>query len=258
MLNAREFTAPPDPEALVRPAAQAARTAGAGGVLAAPGVVPWRTTSRILVLASGFSMAASLAVAAHHFPGSYDSRHRVISQILAPRSNPAWYWLAALGVGIGACLLLPAIAHLSARVRMASPPAAGGAALGLGGGSVALIAAVLVPEQNGRLLNLTHQIFAGACALGIQVGILCCVWCAGRHRSQVFGGCRRVQRALALGFGVLTALAFAGLAFGSGVPHPALPAPVARVWPPMLWELGYWEWTWSGLVYLFFLCTVLL
>jgi hypothetical protein len=63
------------------------------------------------------SWFGSLGVAAHYFPRSDDWRYPVISQLLSPRDNPAWYWVPSLGIAVSGCLLCPLIRELYRRVR---------------------------------------------------------------------------------------------------------------------------------------------
>jgi len=215
------------------------------------------TTLRLLAVASGGLLFGSLGVGAHYFPGSYDWRYSVISQLMSPRANAAWYLLPMLGVAASICLLFPFFGELYQRVRVVSRIGASVAAVSLVVGSLTLILAVLVPQQGRRVPDRMHQLFATSAAIDIELGVLCCAWWAVKDRCPAFGG-RRLKRPLALAFGLLTGLAFVGGAVSTLHPRPVVPAPFAHLWHPVFWHLGFWEWIWIPAVYLFVVGAVLL
>jgi hypothetical protein len=111
---------------------------------------PSRPILGILLLAMFLAFWGSLGVAAHYDPVQYDWRYRVISTLLSPCDNPAFYRVLSLGVAGTRLVLFPCIGYLHRRVRVVSPWGARVAVVALVGGSLALILAGLIVPQHAQ------------------------------------------------------------------------------------------------------------
>jgi hypothetical protein len=71
-----------------------------------------KSTLGILLVLIFLSFFGTLTLTASMFPQNYDWRYRVISNLLSPRDNPDWYWIAAVGLGLSGVLMLPFAGYL--------------------------------------------------------------------------------------------------------------------------------------------------
>src|SRR5260221_10062847 len=62
----------------------------------------------------------TLILAVCVFPGNYDWRSSVISNLLSPRHNPEFHWLASLGLSLTGLLSIPFGGYICHRLRPAS------------------------------------------------------------------------------------------------------------------------------------------
>jgi hypothetical protein len=203
------------------------------------------------------SYFGSLWVAALHFPHGYDWRKNVISNLLSPRDNPEWYWVASAGVAMAGVCMLPLGVWIEGALgdggrklaRWVRRPAF------LAGTGFLALSALVVPQHAHLVLGTrhVHEILARTSAAGLGIAMLCA--CAGAGRGEG----ERV-RAVRILWRVITVPPIAG-AVGSGVIvglgrlH-ALGMVAGYFRETVFWRLAFWEWVGSVAVFLFFVAGV--
>ncbi|MGH8093861.1 MAG: hypothetical protein ACREIF_10350 [Chthoniobacterales bacterium] len=209
-----------------------------------------------------FSFFGTLAISAWMFPGNYDWRYRVISNLLSPRDNPSHHWLPACGIAVAAVSMLPLAGYLHRNMKIASPA---GARLSSGAfiaGSIALICACIVaPQHVHEVLGVRrlHEFFGRTAAGFMALGMLSGCWCAwkGRRRSLFRAG-------LFWTWLVVTLVPLAGMFCSESLLlltqlKPAWAMPIRRVLRhSVFWHLGFWEWSGAAAVFVFLCATVFL
>jgi len=99
----------------------------------------------VLIFLSSFG---TLTLTASMFPQNYDWRYRVISNLLSPRDNPDWYWIAAVGLGLSGVLMLPFAGYLGHSLGRVAPRMAKVTAAAFVLGIITLICACVVFPQH--------------------------------------------------------------------------------------------------------------
>ena len=64
-----------------------------------------------------FTFFGGVWLAAHRFPGEYDWRYMVISQLLSAHENPHGYWVVALGTSLSGLIQIPLPGFFYERLR---------------------------------------------------------------------------------------------------------------------------------------------
>jgi len=207
------------------------------------------------------SFFGTLAVSASMFPGHYDWRYRVISNLLSPRDNPAHYWLPVIGVTIAGLSLLPFARHLEQRLKVISRWGAKVTGLGFLLGGLGLVcAALIVPQHVHAALGLRrpHELLARAAAGFIALGMIAACWCA------VQGCGHLLPWPLVWTWVLLTLLPLSGLLCSELLflfTHLRLAwaGPVRSLLKQtVFWHLGFWEWSGAVAVFLFLCASVFL
>lgn len=151
----------------------------------------------------------TLALAAFVFPESYDWRSSVISNLLSPRRNPQFHWLASIGLSSAALLAMPFGGYISSRLQRASRLGAKAGMICFVGGIAALVlAAIVVPRRSHPIMGPlgVHEVLARLSALALGLGVLCFCWCTlcAAYRSRF--NRPFFDRALVLSWSVLMTL----------------------------------------------------
>lgn len=203
----------------------------------------------------------SLWVGSLHFPHGYDWRRNVISNLLSPRDNPQWYWVPAAGVALAGLCMLPLAAWIESQLgdsggtlaRRVRRPAF------LTGIGCLILSAIVVPRHAHEIIGIrhAHEVLARTSAAGLGVGMLCACGSAAFANGAAPGEEGKRLRALRIIWRVTTLLPIAGClgsclvvalarlhAFGTG--------PAGYLRGTVFWHLGFWEWTGSAAVFLFF------
>jgi hypothetical protein len=172
------------------------------------------TPARRLLLLTMLFIAyfGTIWLAAAHFPHGYDWRRNVISNLLSPRDNPAWYRVPSAGVALAGVCMVPLAAwmesalgdggsKLSRRVRR---PAF---VIGI---SFLSLSALVAPQHAQTIAGMhhAHEALARTSAAGLGIGMLCA--CRG------YAGDGRRRARLRVVWRLVTLPAVAGGA-GSGV-----------------------------------------
>ena len=211
------------------------------------------------------SYFGSLWAASLHFPHGYDWRRNVISNLLSPRDNPAWYWLPSVGVAIAGLCMIPLALWIetqladAASLRLARRLRRPAFLLGIG---CLILAAIVVPRHTHPVLGMRHihELLARTSAAGLGIGMLCACQSPGPSAPGAAPQAKRLRllrllwRAAtlppilgAVGSGLVVALA---RLHGNGAP--------ACFRRTIFWHLAFWEWAGSVAVFLFFACPVLM
>jgi hypothetical protein len=210
---------------------------------------------------SALSFFGTLSASALMFPGNYDWRYRVISNLLSPRDNPNHYWLAASGMALAALLTLPFAGYLQRHLEKAAPRAARMTRLAFVTGITALICAcVIVPQHVRDMFGIRrlHEFLARSSAAFIALAMLNACWCAWK-------GCGQSRRATRLfwTWSLLTVLPLLGILISECLlllarSNTAWAIPIrTALRQSVFWHLAFWEWT--GVVAVFaFLCAPVL
>src|SRR5204862_592868 len=103
-----------------------------------------KSTLAVLLALIFFSFFGTLTASASMFPQNYDWRYRVISNLLSPRDNPDWYWLAAVGLSLSGVFMLPFAGYLLHSLGMVAPRMAKVTAAAFVLGIISLICASVV------------------------------------------------------------------------------------------------------------------
>jgi hypothetical protein len=219
-----------------------------------------RTLISALIPLISICYFGTITFAALVSPGSYDWRSSVISNLLSPRHNPEFYWVASLGLSLTGFLAIPFVGYMRARFRPVSRLAANvGTAAFIAGFVTLILAASIVTRHTHPAIGKLgiHEIFARASALAMGIGIVCFCWCV----LHPFFTCRANRRlyadCLALTWSTLTflpLLAALACAFCVFIPRVGIPwllplYELLRRSP--LWKLAFWEWIGSVAVFRF-------
>jgi hypothetical protein len=196
------------------------------------------------------------------FPGNYDWRYRVISNLLSPRDNPDHYWLAAFGTALAGLLTLPFAGYLQRHLEKVAPHAARLTCLAFVAGIIALICACIVVPQHvhdGFGVRRFHEFLARSSAAFIALAMLNACWCAWKGRGQ-----SRPATRLFCTWSLLTVLPLTGILLSEFL---LLLARSKTAWAlpirdalrhSVLWHLGFWEWTGTVAVFAFLSAAVFL
>ena len=204
----------------------------------------------------------TLGLSAQMFPKNYDWRYRVISNLLSPRDNPSHYWLPACGIIVAAVLMLPFAGYLHRNLEIASPRAARVSAAALIAGIFSLISACLVvPQHVHDVLGIRrlHELIARSAAGFIAIGMLSACWCAWKGFRK-----NLLQKRLFWTWSLVTLPPLTGIFLSECLLvltrlHPAWAMPIRSVLRnSVFWHLGFWEWSGSAAVFVFFCAAVFL
>jgi len=204
----------------------------------------------------------TLGLSAQMFPKNYDWRYRVISKLLSPRDNPSHYWLPACGIIVAAVLMLPFAGYLHRNLEIASPRAARVSAAALIAGIFSLISACLVvPQHVHDVLGIRrlHELIARSAAGFIAIGMLSACWCAWKGFRK-----NLLQGRLFWTWSLVTLPPLTGIFLSECLLvltrlHPAWAMPIRSVLRnSVFWHLGFWEWSGSAAVFVFFCAAVFL
>ena len=204
----------------------------------------------------------TLGLSAQMFPKNYDWRYRVISNLLSPRDNPSHYWLPACGIIVAAVLMLPFAGYLHRNLEIASPRAARVSAAALIAGIFSLISACLVvPQHVHDVLGIRrlHELIARSAAGFIAIGMLSACWCAWKgFRKNLLQG-RLFWTWSLVTLPPLTGIFLSECFLVLTRLHPAWAMPIRSVLRnSVFWHLGFWEWSGSAAVFVFFCAAVFL
>jgi hypothetical protein len=227
------------------------------------GNLPQRTVLSTLVPLIFVFYFGTLLFAIWVFPGDYDWRSSVISNLLSPRHNPEFHWFASLGLSLTGLLSIPFGGYIGNRLRPASRLGANiGMTFFTGGFVVLSLAAVIVTRRSHPIVGILgiHEILARTSALGLGVGIICFSWCAWR-------GCsidrKLYSRKLVFSWSALTFLALLAVAGSIGsllIPRSGT-SQLSSVYQLLkhspFWHLAFWEWIGSVAVFLFLMSAAL-
>jgi len=212
---------------------------------------------RGLLLAALFAFYfGTLWIAALHFPKQYDWQRNVISNLLSPRDNPAWYWLPSVGVALAGICMAPLAAWIDSELAGAETPRARRVrrvafAIGIG---CLVLAAVVAPRHGRPLLGIRHphEFLARTSAVGLGLGMLCaCRVPAAEGRLRAVRNFWRIITAPALGGAIGS-----GLVVGMVRLRVVGPGAAEFFRGTIFWHLGFWEWIGSAAVFLFFAAAV--
>ena len=204
----------------------------------------------------------TLGLSAQMFPKNYDWRYRVISNLLSPRDNPSHYWLPACGIIVAAVLMLPFAGYLHRNLEIASPRAARVSAAALIAGIFSLISACLVvPQHVHDVLGIRrlHELIARSAAGFMAIGMLAACWCAWKGFRK-----NLLQKRLFWTWSLVTLPPLTGIFLSECLLvltrlHPAWAMPIRSVLRnSVFWHLGFWEWSGSAAVFVFFCAAVFL
>jgi hypothetical protein len=221
-----------------------------------------KSTLAVLLGLIFLSFFGTLCLSAWMFPGNYDWRYRVISNLLSPRDNPSHHWLPACGIALAAALMLPFARYLQRNLEAVSPRAArmcGGAFMA---GIIALICAcIVVPQHVHAVLGIRrlHEFLGRSAAGFMAMGMLFGCWCAWK-------GCGRSRFPAPLfwTWSFVTLLPLAGIFFSESLLlltqlKPAWALPIrSALRHSVFWHLGFWEWSGAAAVFVFLCATVFL
>lgn len=204
----------------------------------------------------------SLIVAAWYFPGPYDWRTRVISNLLSPRDDPQFYRVPSIGIAVAGLLMLPLAAYFEERTRAISRRLArtGRWCLSVAIGLL-ICAAIVVPQHVKPVFGLTrlHEAFARTSAIFFGMAMLAFCACAWKDRRASPG---RLDRRLLPLWCCLTLLPISGILLSEALLFVAQKSPTwgPRVMQAMhhsvFWHLAFWEWAGSTAIFLFFVFAV--
>jgi hypothetical protein len=200
----------------------------------------------------------SLAAAIRFSPKAYDWRRMSISWLLYPHNDPAFHFVASLGVAITGLLIAPAASYMRGRLTSTSATLGNIGSQILSLGALLLILAGLIvshPYSGRAWFPRMHEILARSAAFALGTGMLT-LWLAtlkGWYTSS-FKGLFRLHRLLiawsllvvpAVLVLALRVLAYAMRGRSIGI--------MGLIESRSLWHLGFWEWIGSGAVFLFLL-----
>ncbi len=213
-----------------------------------------------LLAAILLSFFGTLAASAWMFPGTYDWRYRVISNLLSPRDNPSHHLLPACGVALTGVLMLPFARYLRRNLEIIST----GAARLTGGAFVAAIimlicACFIVPQHAHAVLGVRrlHEFLGRSAAGFMAIGMLSGCWCAWKGHKQGILAAR-----LFWIWSTVTLLPLAGIFLSECLLlltqlKPSWATPIRdALRHSVLWHLGFWEWSGAVAVFVFLCATV--
>jgi hypothetical protein len=225
--------------------------------------VLYRKSILALLLALIFlSFFGTLGLSAHMFPQNYDWRYRVISNLLSPRDNPGYYWLPACGIILAALLMLPLAGYLHRNLEEASPRVARVSAGAFMAGIVSLICACLVaPQHTHEVLGIRrlHEFVSRSSAGFMAIGMLMACWCAWKGFRK-----NLLEARLFWMWSLVTLVPLAGIFLSETLLiltrlKPAWAMPIRSVLRnSVFWHLGFWEWSGSAAIFVFFCAAVFL
>ncbi len=202
----------------------------------------------------------AIALAVWLYPGSYDWRYVTISKLLYPRNNPQFHQVAGIGIALAGLLMMPFAGYIRRRLQQATPRTAQAGALLFWIGCVLLTLGSLIhshPAQGVSPVPKLHEILMRLAVIGIGVGMVVFNVCG----IKAFFPEKVLQRrslliswnCLTLPLPVFTAVWLGARIYlhQTGQLHHHL----ANASP--LWQLGFWEWIGSAVVFLFLTCAVL-
>jgi hypothetical protein len=203
------------------------------------------------------SFFGTLGASALMFPGNYDWRYRVISNLLSPRDNPGHCWLPACGMSLAALLMLPLAGYVRRQLKLASPRAAPLSSGAFVAGIIALICACLVVPQHIHSVfgvRRLHEFLARSSAAFMAMGMLSGCWCAWKAR----------ERGLFWTWSLATLLPLIGLFCSECLLlvtrlQPAWATPIrGALGHSVFWHLAFWEWAGAAAVFAFLCAAVFL
>lgn len=210
----------------------------------------------------------SLALAALLFPRAYDWRANVISNLLSPRDNPHYYWVASCGVALAGLGMLPLLLWIeeelgdprSRLTRYVRKPGF------LAGAACLVLAAIVVPQHVHPILGLRrlHEILARTAAGGLIAGMLCACWSLAMQARNALPPDRRRLRLVSASWNLVIVLPIGGLLASTALLllaktswFPYGPALGHALRDTMWWRLAFWEWFGSAVVFFFLASSVL-
>jgi hypothetical protein len=228
------------------------------------GNVSRRTALSILVPLVFVLYFGTLLATVWFFQGTYDWRTSVISNLLSPRRNPNFHWIASLGLSLTGLLSIPFGGYIGHRLRPASRVGANVGMTFFIGGLLALsLPSVIVTRRSHPVLGILgiHEILARGSALGLGTGIICFTWCAWQGSNVQSIDQKLYNRRLIYSWSALTLLALvavAGSLCSILIPKWGASASVYQLLRHSpLWHLAFWEWVGSVAVFLFLVSAAL-
>jgi hypothetical protein len=216
----------------------------------------------LLLLLIFFSFFGTLIASAWMFPQNYDWRYRVISNLLSPRDNPGYYWLATSGVAVTALLMLPFAVYLRRHLAASAPRMAAVSAGCFAAGIIALICtSLVVPQHTHDVLGFrrVHELLGRSAAGFLAFGMLSSCWCAWKDRGR-----SSFSAGLFWVWFVATLLPLSGLFVSECLLilarlEPSCATPIRGLLRhSVFWHLGFWEWTGAAAVFAFLSAAVFL
>jgi hypothetical protein len=203
----------------------------------------------VLPLATAL-LFGTLIIAAVYFPGGYDWRVVVISDLTSPLDNPQGCWPPALGTVASMLMLWPIAGYMAQRLSALSPRLARSAGiafvLSFGVMALGMVVQLAQPLIGQRWL---HEFLSRAGAGSFIFGAGCCTAIAVRDRLRFFGGQRLLSAALGwfwMSLTLLPVLCLVGLGLLMLLGHQ-----LGQTWAEdirqsfrhtSLWHLAFWEW----------------
>ena len=212
-----------------------------------------------LILASYFGI---LALAAWLYPDRYDWRYLSISKLLYPLTNPQFHSIASFSVAVTGVLMLPFAGYIRRRLRGAFPNAATVGATLFFAGCLCLTLAGLIashPAHGTARFPKLHEILARISVVAIGLGMAVFDACATKGYFRAAPGNGLHRRGLLISWNLLTLpvilVTVLWLAIRTFVKRTA-PAYHA-IATSAAWNVGFWEWPGSVVVFAFLVCSVL-
>jgi hypothetical protein len=207
----------------------------------------------------------TIAFASFWFPGTYDWRHRAISNLISPWNNPEFHRIPSAGIAASGLLMIPFAGYIKRRVCVASRFGANIGAFAFGSGAIWLVLAALIVSQHrtNSVLPRLHEICARTSAFGLGTGMVVFCSCAIKgYFIPVIGN--KTSNPRLLFSWILTTLP---PIFGAGLSECLSLATYAHfAWSTAIdnalknsiaWHLAFWEWVGSAAVFLFLLSSAL-
>jgi hypothetical protein len=211
-----------------------------------------------LILISHYGV---LGLAIWLYPQPYDWRYTSISQLLYPRNNPTFYYVASISVVASAVLMIPSAGYIRRRLRGASQVSGWIGAVLYFGGCICMVLSGLIashPAHGTSRFPKLHEILARVSVIGIALGILVFNACATRAYFRRADGKVPHRRSLIVSWNLLTlpALLITLAWLVIRVLLKRGPTRHAIATSPF-WHLGFWEWIGSVAIIGFLMCAVL-
>jgi len=203
-----------------------------------------------------------LGLAVWLYPEPYDWRYTSISKLLYPRNNPQFHYVASISLAVSGVLMLPFAGYIRRRLRGAYPKAATVGAVVFFGGCLCLTLAGLVashPAHGTPRLPKLHEILARTSVISLGLGMVVFSACGTKGYFRAAPGNVLHRRGLLVSWNLLTLpvilitvtwLVIRVFMKRSG---PALHTIVTSA----AWNVGFWEWPGSVVVFAFLVCSVL-